>query len=432
MVSVRRVAPILLLAVMMPAFGAKPTPKSSSHPPRELHRVGDHWTPYNPPDPASYPPNAKTYTIKAGDTLWGLATQFYQNGYLWPQLWESNTWITDAHWIYPGDVLLVEGEVARQVQPGTVGGAGQTGAGTTGVGTTGAGTTAETGPTGGREHELGAAAVPQRQITAADAVGGTASPVPLGTEYDIYCYGYIGDPREPMPNSVSSYEDVEMRYQKGATQQSVSGSAGDLVYLDGGTSTGLVAGETYLAVMPDEMVENPHTEEVIGRHYQFVGQIRVLCAEETHSRGIITQSCHDIPPGARLKPMPQLPIPLARIPSMPAFCDPASGKITGYIVHALAGTGMTAPGGSWKSESFLGGSAIGAIGDGQLVQINLGRDDQVMPGDFLTVFRESPQRGQPRQILGELGVLTSESHTATAKVLLMRRSMTIGDHVEIR
>src|SRR5260221_12290746 len=112
MVSVRRVAPILLLAAI-PVFGAAKKATSSSHPPRELHRVSDHWTAYNPPDPASYSPGAKTYTIKQGDTLWGLAQQFYNNAYLWPQLWESNTWITDAHWIYPGDVLLVEGEAAQ-------------------------------------------------------------------------------------------------------------------------------------------------------------------------------------------------------------------------------------------------------------------------------------------------------------------------------
>src|SRR5438105_3953467 len=157
MVSVRRVAPILLLAMTIPAFGAKPSakPKSSSHPPRELHRVGDHWTPYNPPDPASYPPNAKTYTIKPGDTLWGLATQYYKNGYLWPQLWESNTWITDAHWIYPGDVLLIEGEAANQVQPGTGIGTG------TGTGTAGGQTTVGGGAPGGTtavtgENPLGA------------------------------------------------------------------------------------------------------------------------------------------------------------------------------------------------------------------------------------------------------------------------------------
>ena len=75
--------------------------------------VRGHWTPYNPPDPATYPPNAKTYEIKQGDTLSGIARTLYSNAYLWPQLWEANTWITDAHWIYPGDVLLVQGEGAN-------------------------------------------------------------------------------------------------------------------------------------------------------------------------------------------------------------------------------------------------------------------------------------------------------------------------------
>src|SRR5713226_8718821 len=138
MVSVRRVAPVLLLVMALPAFAettalakVKPkSPKSSTHPPRELHRVGDHWTPYNPPDPTTYPPTAHTYAIKRGDTLWALAQNFYKNAYLWPQLWEANTWITDAHWIYPGDVLLVQGEIAQQAQ--------ETGAAGTGaaVGTT--------------------------------------------------------------------------------------------------------------------------------------------------------------------------------------------------------------------------------------------------------------------------------------------------------
>ena len=62
--------------------------------------------------PATWPAGSKTYTIKAGDTLWGLAQQFFKNAYMWPQLWETNTWITDAHWIYPGDVLLIEGDGA--------------------------------------------------------------------------------------------------------------------------------------------------------------------------------------------------------------------------------------------------------------------------------------------------------------------------------
>src|SRR5207253_178997 len=168
-----------------------------SHPPRELHKVFDHWTAYNPPDPASYPAGAKTYTIKPGDTLWALGKQFYGNSYLWPQLWETNTWITDAHWIYPGDVLLVEGEIAQQ--------AGATAGATTGpaVGSTTPSTTTGTaGVPGG--NPLGTVAE-RPLVTRADAVGGTAGPVPLATEADVYCYGYIGPTNEPMPNVIAAW-----------------------------------------------------------------------------------------------------------------------------------------------------------------------------------------------------------------------------------
>ena len=62
MVSVRRVAPVLLLMVTIPLVAATKAKskksESSSRPPRELHLVGDHWTPYLSPDPATYPPAA--------------------------------------------------------------------------------------------------------------------------------------------------------------------------------------------------------------------------------------------------------------------------------------------------------------------------------------------------------------------------------------
>src|SRR5438132_4396902 len=378
---------------------AKAAPKAT-HPPRELHRVGDHWTAYNPPDPSTYPANAKTYAIKQGDTLWALAKNFYNNSYMWPQLWETNTWITDAHWIYPGDVLLVEGEIAQQ--------AGTTAGATTGpaVGSTTPSTTTGTaGVPGG--NPLGTVAE-RPLVTRADAVGGTAGPVPLATEADVYCYGYIGPTNEPMPNVIAAWEDTEMRYIAGAVRQIMDGADGDLVYIDGGASTGLTAGETYLLVVPKALVEHPRTHEVIGREYDYIGQVRILCIDGSRSRGLITQSCVEIPIGTRLKPMPQLPIPLARVPSLPAWCDPSSGKTTGYIVS--------------------GHNVVSDLGEGQLVQINLGRDDQVQPGEFLTVFREGIA-GNPRQVLGEIAVLTAENHTATGKIVVMRYSMRVGDEI---
>jgi hypothetical protein len=400
MVSVRRVVvPVLLLVVAIPAFGA--ARKSSSHPPRELHRVGDHWTAYNPPDPATWPAGAKTYTIKQGDTLWGLAQQFFKNAYTWPQLWESNTWITDAHWIYPGDVLLIDSETAQQIASTT----------TTSEPASPA-LMPETAPpsvaSGNTVSTTG-----DGYVTAADAVGGSRSPVPLGTEFDVYCYGYIGDPAEPMPNSIKSWEDAEMRYQPGNISQDIGGAAGDLVMLDGGTATGLVAGDTYIIVESGELVAHPNKRtQIVGRQYIYRGQVRVLCADDHHARGIVTQSCDDIHVGARLKPLPQIPIPLARIPDMPAFCDPSSGKQKGYIVSAQGG---------WDT----------ALGEGLLVQVNLGQADQIQPGDFLTVYRDNGGLGD-HQVLGEVGILTTNTHTATGKIVAMRYSMRIGDRVEIR
>ena len=46
--------------------------------------------------------------------------------------------------------------------------------------------------------------------------------------------------------------------------------------------------------------------------------------------------------------------------------------------------------------------------------------------------QRDPQPGQARQVLGEIGVLTTEAKTATAKIVAMRYSMRVGDRVEIR
>jgi len=385
MVSVRRVAPVLLLVIATSAFAQK----QSSHPPRDLHRVGDHWTAYNPPDPASYPAGAKTHEIKSGDTLWALAQQYYGNAYLWPQLWESNTWITDAHWIYPGDVLLVEGEAS--------------GTASTAESTSGRSASVD----GSFSAATGDDNQPLARVTPAN------NPIALGTEADIYCYGYIGDPNESMPNYIESHEDVDIKYVPRAVPEAAAGAAqGDLVYVHGGTASGLVAGETYVVVLPAETVTHPATGAVLGRQYDFIGQLRILCTEGERSRAMIIESCREIPVGARLKPLPQLPIPIARVPELPAWCDPPTGRTSGFIVDSR----------SWD----LG------LAEGNLVQIDLGSEQQIEPGDFLTVFRSSPRVDQPRMVLGEIGVLTTQARTATAVILHARREMIVGDEVELR
>ncbi len=43
------------------------------------------------------------YVIQPGDTLWDISTRFLGDPYQWPQLWSYNEYITNPHWIYPGN-----------------------------------------------------------------------------------------------------------------------------------------------------------------------------------------------------------------------------------------------------------------------------------------------------------------------------------------
>ena len=49
------------------------------------------------------------YTIQKGDTLWDISSKFLKDPFLWPKLWEKNPYITNPHWIYPGNTVRLTG-----------------------------------------------------------------------------------------------------------------------------------------------------------------------------------------------------------------------------------------------------------------------------------------------------------------------------------
>ena len=68
--------------------------------------IAPHWSKYQTTRRRSRRAPPTTSSVR-GDTLWDLSARFLSNPYLWPQIWDQNKYITDAHWIYPGDPIIL-------------------------------------------------------------------------------------------------------------------------------------------------------------------------------------------------------------------------------------------------------------------------------------------------------------------------------------
>ncbi|MEO7794980.1 MAG: LysM peptidoglycan-binding domain-containing protein [Thermoanaerobaculia bacterium] len=382
--------------------------QAADTPPTTLHKVDGHWTAWDPPTP---PEGANVHIVVPGDTFWDLARTNLNNPYLWPQLWEKNQYVRDAHWIYPGDPLILDLQVAP---PTTVGATGDEG--TEDV-------------TGGMDD--GSAGEP---VIAADATGpfpgvapaGKGSvPVPLGTQDDIYCSGYIGAPDEAFGYSVIGSEyDVLSPQLKNPVYGQVEGifgtvdavkyklTTGDIVYLDGGRAAGLSPGMLFTAVAGGRIVRHPVSNEALGRQYNYTGRVRVLSVQEESAIAEIVQSCDGISVGMRLKPFEQEPIPLARRGLVRPTTEPAT-------VEELS------------TAAVIVSSPVELVSLGQdhVVFIDRGEDDEVLPGDIFTIYRMN-RPAAPPVVLGELAVLSVQAHTAVAKILESRYPVYVGDRLE--
>ncbi len=349
--------------------------QADTAPPQPLHKVDGRWTPYQPP--TEFAPDANVYTIQKGDTLWALAKKFLGNPYLWPQLWEKNKYIRDAHWIYPGDPLVV-GVKAVEVAPPAP-------APTPTV------TPPPAAPATGAALPEGTGEAPPANLVAA------------GSEADIYCFAYLDKANARPQLTLKSAEQIE--YES-------TFSTNDIVYLSGGENEGVKAGQEYFIVLPVRQLRHPATHAVLGTVMRYLGRLRVLCTTDHSATAEIVASCDAIPMGAWLKPFEPIPIPMTILTKPVERCDPASNNARGYIVYS-------------RDDDVT-------FGQGEVVMIDLGDADQVAPGSQAIIYRDNPVPGTPRLLLGELAVLTTGDHWATATIIRSSGPMQVGDRVQLK
>jgi len=395
---------ILVLASVLVAIS-----RAEGPPPGDLHLVDDHWTAWDPP--TSFPEGTAVHTIVPGDTFWSLAERFYGDPYLWPQIWEENRYVLDAHWIYPGDPLVIPnattetGEtIAADVAAPPIDSE-----------------MADTTPVDAADDPF-----PELEGLGSGPGGGRSdAPVALGHESDIYCSGYIGDLEEEFPYTIvgSEYEfltptldpqrgsELTGLYGKTDTQKYGLGMS-DVVYLDSGSEAGLSAGETLSAVAAQQRIVHPLTDELMGRLYRYLGRVRVLSVQESSAIGEIVHSCHPMPVGTTLKLFEPEPVPLRRMTAMRPVNYPAPDE-------ALDG----AP------AIILTHEQVVLLGRGSLVYLDRGFEDDVAPGDVFTIYRRG-RRGFPPIVLGELGVLSVQRSTALGRILDSRYSIFVGDALQ--
>ena len=369
----------------------------ADEPPKNLYIEGDHWTAWDPPEAS--PEGSEVYTVQPGDTLWDLAAQHLGDPYMWPQLWERNQYILDAHWIYPGDPLVINVEVVP----------------------------VDSLADSGMGDDLPVAEEPVEDDTMMFARD-SQPPTPLGTESDIYCSGFIGAADQEFPFTIVGSEaaalaptifgdrkkkEIQTKYGVVNTTKNDLATT-DIVYLDGGRQAGMTAGTLFTLVEALDMVRHPLTNDKLGRFYRYLGRVRVLSVQEETAIAEITHSCHPATIGDTLMPFVPEPVPLARRTALRPVNQPASNDVLaagGAIVHI--------------DFNYV------SVGEGNVVFIDQGATENVTPGDTYTIYRMN-YKGLPAVVMGELAVLTVHEQTSVAKILSSRYVVRVGDRIDLK
>lgn len=227
------------------------------------------------------------YVVVKGDTLWDIAARFLKDPWRWPDIWGLNKEeIKNPHWIYPGEVILLDftGGTPRLRLEGGGDAAWRL-------------VVTKLSPTA-RKYELAAAAVPS---------------IPIAAIEPFLTKPLVVDEREldTAPILVAGPENRIVL------------SAGDIAFAKGVVWE---EGPLWSIFRPGRKLIDPDTKELLGREAVHLGEGQVREFGEV-STITITKSNQEITPGNRLVKAPET----QALPYIPHAPD---GKIKGKVIAA--------------------------------------------------------------------------------------------------
>ncbi len=416
----------LALALPMAAFATTTdTVKSSPKPPTNLKKVGDHWTPWDPPTPTD---GAQVYVIKKGDTLWDLAEKDLHDPFLWPQIWDLNRYVLDSHWIYPGDPLIMPGPVtviAEETTPPDV------------EPTDGDGSDDDLDTDSGYDDSIGMTALmpePDPNGRPRGAAWGKTDTKSAATQSDMMCSGYVVP--EPWESDTYIYAAEE--------EHKAGQSPGDVMYINKGHEDGVSAGDKYYVVHQGNKIKHPVTGKKAGWYMRKMAVAQVMVTQAETSTIELIDGCETVHMGYGLIPFSELKSPERRETGLERYGVEDNGKLAGHVLYL--------------------GPELLTVGEGHIVYVDLGQADGVKVGDYFMVYRDEVTRQQPneyglkrwqyrhrssvaafntreevmdrgkeipRKMLGEVIILSMNHNTATAKIMNTWREIYPGDQIQL-
>jgi hypothetical protein len=226
------------------------------------------------------------YTIKQGDTLWDISAKFLNDPFLWPKLWQRNPYITNPHWIYPGQpVRIVPGEELMKEVPQEA----------------------------GKEPEVKKAepSPAEEKPPLAEAKPGVA---PAEAKPELK--PVEGKPVEEKPveerpvvfpevRSAGFVGDINFR-GIGVILDNRDGknllSEGDIVYMAFRTADPVMVGNKYTIFRREKYVRHPVTKRKIGMKYLITGNLQVIDQQGDFYTGKIIEAFDAVVTGDMLRP----------------------------------------------------------------------------------------------------------------------------------